>query len=337
MKSNAFIVRDNGDQVEAVEPIIVSASRATDIPAFYMDWFMYRLKQNYALWINPFNRKKTYVSFAKTRLIVFWSKNPEPLLSYLLELQAQGLHTYLHFTLNDYENEGFEPGLPPLEKRIALFQDISKRLDKGKVIWRFDPLLLTDNIGIDDLLVKIENIGNALQGYTEKMVFSFADIDSYVKVKRNMQKQHIAYRMFSNDDMLTFAEGLSNLNKKWKYKLASCCEAVDLSSYGIEHNKCIDDNLMLRFFADDTLLMEHIGLKRNIFGFTEIVGSMKDKGQRKYCGCISSKDIGHYNTCLHGCVYCYANNSLQKVKEQWEKHKKNPYGECIIGNLQNSK
>lgn len=332
MKSNTYIVRENGDQVEAVEPIIISASRATDIPAFYMDWFMHRLKQNYALRLNPFNNKKTYVSFAKTCLIVFWSKNPEPLLSYLPELQARGIHSYLHFTLNDYENEGFEPGLPSLQKRITIFKDISKQLNKEKVIWRFDPLLLTDNIYINDLLDKIENIGNALHGYTEKLVFSFADIDSYVKVKNNMQRHAITYRTFNKNDMFAFAEGLSFLNKKWKYKLASCCETVDLSSFGIEHNKCIDDNLMLRFFADDSLLMEHIGLKKNIFGFTEIVGNRKDKGQRKNCGCIESKDIGQYNTCLHGCVYCYANNSLGKARKQWEKHKKNPYGECIICN-----
>lgn len=333
MISKGVIVNDIGERIEALEPVIVSASRATDIPAFYMDWFMHRLKRNYALWINPFNRKKTYVSFAKTRLIVFWSKNPEPLLSYLPELEARGMHVYLHFTLNDYENEGFEPYLPSLQKRIVLFKEISERMGKGKLIWRFDPLLLTDKVSIDTLLAKIENIGNALQGYTEKLVFSFADIDSYVKVKRNMQKHDIAYRSFNKDDMLAFAKGLSNLNKKWKYKLTSCCEAVDLSSFGIEHNKCIDDNLIIRHFSDDTLLMEHIGLKRNIFGLTEIVGSIKDKGQRKYCGCIASKDIGQYNTCLHACVYCYANNSLDKVKKQWEEHQKDPYKESITGLL----
>ena len=114
----SILTTDGGAQVQAVEPVIVSASRATDIPAFWADWFFGRLRAGYSVWVNPFDRKRSYVSYARTRLIVFWSKNPAPLLAHLPELEQRGIHCYIQFTLNDYECEGLEPGVPPLTQRI---------------------------------------------------------------------------------------------------------------------------------------------------------------------------------------------------------------------------
>ncbi len=168
---------------EAQAPAIISASRSTDIPAFYADWFFHRLKVGYSAWTNPFNGVKSFVSYEKCRFIVFWSKNPKPLLKHLDELKERNIGCYIQYTLNDYEKEGLEKGVRPLSERIDTFKRLVDRLGKGRVIWRFDPLILTDQTDIDDLLRKVEHIGDQLQGYTEKLVFSYADIALYKKVK----------------------------------------------------------------------------------------------------------------------------------------------------------
>ena len=147
----------------------------------------------YSAWTNPFNGVTSYVSYEKTRFIVFWSKNPEPLIKHLDYLRDKGINCYIQFTLNDYENEGLEKGVPKLEKRIETFKKLVEKVGKGRVIWRFDPLILTDTISPETLLQKIENIGNQLLGYTEKLVFSFADIAAYKKVKSNLEKNQIHY------------------------------------------------------------------------------------------------------------------------------------------------
>ena len=196
------IQRDNGEFVDAQAPVIISASRSTDIPAFYADWFFNRLEKGYSSWTNPFNGVDSYISYEKTRLIVFWSKNPRPLLNYLHILKEKDINCYIQFTMNDYEDEQLEKGVPLLSERIETFKKLVNELGIGRVIWRFDPLILTDKISVKDLLRKVENIGNQLIGYTEKLVFSFADITSYKKVKSNLTNNGINYKEFEEKDML---------------------------------------------------------------------------------------------------------------------------------------
>jgi len=334
------IVNDGGDTVFAQAPVIISASRSTDIPAFYSDWFLHRLKKGYSAWTNPFNGVKSYVSYKHVRLIVFWSKNPEPLLdpSGILDyLTEHGINAYIQFTLNDYVSEGIERGVPPLDKRIDTFKRLVDRLGFGKVIWRFDPLILTDSIDVDALLEKCSNIGEQLKGYTEKLVFSFADISDYRKVKSNLLAGGIRYREFSETDMLTFSCGLQRLNKEWGLTLATCGERIDLDRFGIVHNKCVDDDLMIKYFSDDEILMRHLGveIESDLFTGERVVikskKSNKDKGQRLYCGCIASKDIGQYNTCIHMCEYCYANSSKELARKNYMAHRDNPLSETITG------
>lgn len=330
------IHRESGEIVEAQAPVILSASRSTDIPAFYADWFFHRLNVGYSAWINPYNNTKSYVSYRNTRLIVFWSKNPEPLLPYLNILKGKGINCYIQYTLNNYEKENLEKGVPALDSRIETFRQLVDELGYGKVIWRFDPLILTDHITIDDLLSKIEYIGDRLKGYTEKLVFSFADITSYRKVKCNLNNNHIRYREFDETTMNEFARQLALLNEKWNYTLATCGEKIDIEQFGIQHNHCIDDDLMIRYFADDKILMDHLGIEiRNggLFDPIQIIHKKnnKDKGQRLYCGCIASKDIGEYNTCPHQCEYCYANTTKEAAIANWKNHYKNRTGETITG------
>ena len=252
----------DGQTVKAQAPLIVSASRSTDIPAFYADWFFYRLdKAGYSAWTNPFNGVKSYVSYKDTRFIVFWSKNPKPLLRYLPILKQRGIGCYIQYSLNDYAEEGLEKNVPPLKQRIETFKELTNALGKGHVIWRFDPLVLTDSINIDKLLDKVENIGNQLLGYTEKLVFSFADILSYRKVQANLQKANINYIDWQENQMREFARRLSVLNQKWGYELATCGEKIDLTEFGVKKNHCVDDELIIKLAYDDKKLMDYLKVK----------------------------------------------------------------------------
>lgn len=303
------ICNDNSTELLAQTPLIVSASMATDIPAFYADWFFHRLEKGYIRWRNPFSGQDSYVSFANTRFIVFWSKNPAPLLPYLPMLEERGIGCYIQFTLNNYRPDGLEPNVPPLAQRIDTFRRLVDTLGSGGVVWRFDPLILTDKINIDTLLEKIAHIADALVGHTEKLVFSFADINSYKKVSRNLRLSGINYREWDEESMREFASRLSTLNRdNWNLRLATCAERIDLSEYGIEHNRCIDPELISRIAPHDAILQNFL------------YNAKTDTGQRKACGCILSKDIGAYNTCPHGCLYCYANTSPTSAFLNYKKH-----------------
>ena len=261
------ITADSGEIVEAIAPVIISASRSTDIPAFYAKWFFYRLSRGYCVWYNPFNRRKVYVSFKNTRVIVFWTKNPKPVIPYLHILDEMGIHYYFQVTLNDYEDEGFEPCVPALKSRIETFRELSSLIGKERVIWRFDPLIITPELGVRQLLTKIWHVGNALRGYTEKLVFSFIDVSGYRKVQNNLVRET---GLFTKDSVcqaeLTSAEieetcaGLVKIREAWAAKgwdvtMATCAETADLSEFGIEHNCCIDADLMERLFGDDRELV----------------------------------------------------------------------------------
>ena len=334
------IKRECGEEIDAFAPVIVSASRSTDIPAFYSDWFLHRLKTGYSEWKNPFNGVRNYISYQNTRLIVFWSKNPKALLKedgIIDYLQKRNINTYIQYTLNDYVSEGLEKGVPSIESRVDTFKRLVDKLGKGRVIWRNDPLILTGNVGVDELLDKTYRIGEQLKGYTEKLVFSYADISAYRKVSNNLTKNGIDYREFTEDDMNKFAKELSSMNKRWGYELATCGEGVELEKYGILHNKCIDDDLMIKYFSKDSGLMKFLGVEistGDLFNPESTIiktKSNKDRGQRVFCGCIISKDIGEYNTCPHLCEYCYANNSKEVAKYNYQAHLLNKFSENITG------
>ncbi len=292
---------DGGERVKALAPMIVSASRATDIPAFFAPWLFDRIQKGYCKWRNPYNGKDSYVSFANTRFIVFWSKNPAPMLEYLPLLQKKGIGFYIQYTLNDYDAERLEPNVPALAQRIDTFKRIVDEYGVGSAVWRFDPLILTDRIGIPELLDKIQGIASQLCGYTERLVFSFADIAGYKKVGANLSRAGIKYREWTEADMIEFARQLGQLHLPMQ--LRTCAESIDLGAYGIEHNHCIDAELISRLASDDPALQMWL------------FGASKDKGQRPACGCILSKDIGQYNTCTHGCLYCYATNTPAPAKK----------------------
>jgi DNA repair photolyase len=242
--------------------------------------------------------------------------------------------------LNDYVKEGFEPNVSSVEERIETFKKLSNLIGKEKVIWRFDPLIITPNIGPRELLTRIWNVGNKLKGVTDKLVFSFVDVKAYRKVQNNLVKETM---LFTKEDVenaeanysqrIEIVEGLQKIrnawhNEGWNIEMATCAEDIDLEAYGIEHNRCIEGELMKRLFADDEELVYYLHTlkwpERDMFGqlppIPEKKKNVKDTGQRKICGCMVSKDIGMYNTCRHFCVYCYANTSKEAVLRNKDKH-----------------
>ena len=340
MNEKIKIYTDSGELVEASAPVIISASRSTDIPAFFAKWFFNRFAKGYCAWYNPFNQQKMYISFKNCKIVVFWTKNPKPILPYLHELDEKGIHYYFQVTLNDYIKEGFEPNVTSVEDRVETFKKLSNMIGKEKVIRRFDPLIITPNITPRDLLSRIWNIGNKLKGYTDKLVFSFVDVKAYRKVQNNLVKETLLFTKETVESAeanyaqrIEIVEGLKKIREAWKkdgwdIEIATCAEDIDLELYGIEHNRCIDSELMKRIFAEDEELVYYLHTlkwpERDIFGQLPPIPSkekkVKDTGQRKVCGCMVSKDIGMYNTCRHFCVYCYANTNKECVLRNKEKH-----------------
>ena len=317
------ITTQNGETVQAKAPYIISASRSTDIPAFYSDWFFNRLEKGYCAWRNPYNDNKMYVSFENCRGIVFWTKNPKPIIPYLHVLDDKNIKYYFQYTMNDYDKEGFEPNVGRISDRIDTFKELCDVVGPDRIIWRFDPIMVTDYMLPYDILTKIWRIGNQIRGCTNKLVFSF--IDLYGKTKSNMSKFLMRYdvgRIFPDDEQRKeIVEGLVKIRNRWKLEswdieLATCAEGFDYDEFGIKHNKCIDNELFMKLSQGDDEFLEYLK------------NATKAAGQRKLCGCINSQDIGSYNTCKHFCVYCYANTDKECVLEKIKSHDAD--NECIV-------
>ena len=328
------ITLQDSSTVEAQTPIIISASRSTDIPTFYPDWFINRWNAGYIKWTNPFNGVPLYVSFKNTRCVVFWTKNARPMFKYLDFLDENIPNYYFQFSLNDYDKEGYEGKVASVESRIKTFKELSNRLGRKRVIWRYDPLILTKDIDVNELLRRVKSIGDELKEHTEKLVFSFVDISIYKKVQNNLNKEQVPYIEWTEELMDEFAQGIYEINKDWNLQLGTCSEKIDLEKYKIVHNKCIDDDLMIDLFSHDKELMDFLGVEikqADLFSDEQIVKTrnLKDKGQREDCGCVMAKDIGAYNTCPHECNYCYANTSKEMAKRNYQSYLSNKVRESI--------
>ena len=277
--------------------MILSVSRRTDIPAFYTDWFINRIKEGFVYVRNPINKNqvsKIQLSPNVVDCIVFWTKNPKPLLKRITELSQYNY--YFQFTLTSY-GQDLEPNVPNKNELIKSFKELSKLIGKEKVIWRYDPIILTEKYTVEYHQKYFESIAEKLSSYTEKCVISFVDL--YKKCERNLKGTSI--KEMTEGEIHHLSGKLKQIALKYNLEIETCAEDVELSTLGIGHNRCIDN-----------VLIERI-LKRKI-------KTTKDKNQREVCGCIESIDIGAYNTCKHGCLYCYANFNASMVKDNSLKH-----------------
>ena len=271
--------------------MILSASRRTDIPAFFSEWFFNRLDEGYFLVRNPsFPHKVSRVEVSPEVIdcIVFWTKNPLPMLSRLDRLK--GWDYYFQFTLTGYGKD-IETHLPDKKKvLIPAFIELSERIGPERVIWRYDPILFNEKYNEEYHIRAFSRIASSLKGYTEKCVISF--VDDYNKIRRTLRS--LSEAKLSEDRLIDFAGRLCRIAAENGMATATCAEKIDLSSVGIEHNSCIDRSLIER-----------------ITGGKLMAG--KDKAQREQCGCVESIEMGTYNTCSNGCKYCYANFSPESI------------------------
>ena len=281
---------------EPARPLVLSASRATDIPAGHGRWLIECLRAGFLTRINPFNGQARRVELGQARAIVFWTKDPAPFLPYLAEVLDRGLIPVFQFTLNDYEAEGWEPNLPPLSERVETFHRLAGRLAPGSVIWRFDPLALGAGLSAEVLAGRLTALADRLRGSCERLVISFLDL--YPKVIRRLSRLGADLRppTPAEAEVLLRALKLLKASPGPPLALSACAEAGDYSAWGLSPARCVDAELLARLAPD-------LAGRPELFG---PLGPRKDRGQRPLCGCAPSQDIGRYDTCSGACVYCYA-------------------------------
>ncbi|MGL4762371.1 MAG: DUF1848 domain-containing protein [Sarcina sp.] len=279
--------------------MIISVSRRTDIPAFYSEWFFYRLKEGFVYVVNPMNPKqvsKIELTPENVDCFVFWTKDATPMLERIDELKNYKF--YFQYTITGYSLD-VESGILNKKKVIETFKKLSNKIGSNKMVLRYDPIFLSDKYTIEYHCRAFEKLCFQLQGYTNRCVISFMDL--YKKTNKNTK--HLNVKPIALNDVYKIASKFSEIAKHFNLQLETCSESYDLSEFGIKKGKCIDD--------------EMIG---DILGYE--VEIKKDNTQREVCGCVKSVDIGQYNTCKHLCSYCYANFNEAKVRENIELHDK---------------
>ncbi|MGN7613522.1 DUF1848 domain-containing protein [Magnetococcales bacterium HHB-1] len=284
--------------------MIISASRRTDIPAFFTPWMLQRLREGIVSIRNPFNARQVKaipLTPEAVDLLLFWSRDVRPLLPHLDLIRDLGFHTAFHITLTGLPAT-WEPFLPSVEKRIATFQQLSQQVSSG-VVWRYDPIILSNQTPYDYHIARFTWLAEQLCGFTDRVIVSF--LDRYLKSERGLKR--LAAKM--TDDLVlkkpTDLEQqqlllqLSQIAARYGMKLQTCCEQVgSLSSLA---GACIDSEWIEKILQRDCFYKQ-------------------DKKQRPYCLCAQSIDIGVYNSCLHGCAYCYATHSVQSAGKSLKRH-----------------
>ncbi len=290
--------------------MIISASRRTDIPSYYSEWFFNRIKEGYVCVRNPMNIHqvgKISLSPDVVDGIVFWSKNPTPMLNRLDEISQYNY--YFQFTVNSY-NTDIETNIPSKnDVIIPTFQKLSKQIGKDRVIWRYDPILINEKYTLEYHLTYFKMMADKLADYTEKCTISFIDI--YRNIQKNMSSLQISSPTKEQQEEI-ISKFVDIANEHGIY-IDTCAEKIDFDKYGVKHAHCIDRERL-----------ERIGNYK--------LDVDKDKNQREECGCVSSIDIGSYNTCKNGCLYCYANFSQKTVITNHLKH--NPNSPLLYGEIE---
>jgi hypothetical protein len=285
--------------------MIISASRRTDIPAFYSEWFMQRIRAGYCTVPNPFNRNQvSRVALVPEAVdvIVFWTRNPRPLFAHLAELDRRGYRYYFQYTVMDNPRT-IDPKSPPFATAIKTFNQLASMVGANRVLWRYDPIVLSAATPAEFHITAHARIAEVLAGSTPRNVISIVDV--YRKAQQRLAQ--LRRQGITIDELEPHAlpaqigelmQHLANTARANGMEIQSCAEELDLSPYGIQPGKCIDDGYIARTF----------GLR---------LAGKKDPSQRAACGCVASKDIGMYDSCLFGCQYCYATSSFAVAKRNY--------------------
>ena len=282
---------------------IISASRRTDIPAFYSKWFINRIRAGFCHWVNPFSRQVYRVSLQPENClaIVFWTRNPQPLLAHLDFLTDRGYCFYFHFTMIGYP-KAIESSNPPLSVSIDTFKQLSQRLSADRLQWRYDPIVLSDLTPPSFHLQQFDFLSRHLEGYTRRCYFSV--VDFYGKTERNLgkvaQKYNVKFDRPCLEEKRQLLQQLHDIAAARGIKLYSCCDD-NLAGESIEKAHCIDIDIVRMLRPDRE-------------------SRLKAAPTRQDCGCVESVDIGAYETCVFGCSYCYATNSRDTALKRMRDH-----------------
>ena len=290
--------------------MIISASRRTDIPAFYGQWLLNRLRQGQVMVRHPFNPNRvTQLSLAAETIdaFVFWTKNPAPFMERLGEIEHLGHQCCFQYTLTPYGTD-LEPRVPPLTARIAAFRALADRIGPERVVWRYDPILFTPFFSPDEHLRCFAALARQLHQYTRCCTVSLLSL--YAKCRRNLQT--IALVQPQEEELITFATDFAAIARDHGLSLSACCDGFLTDRCGMEASRCIDPGLLSAILGRP-------------------VTDSRDRSQRPGCGCAVSVDIGAYNTCPYGCRYCYANSSEVSVSRQVANH--DPGSPLLTGQL----
>jgi DNA repair photolyase len=286
---------------------IISASRRTDIPAFYMDWFMHRLDAGFAAYPNPFGGQIHEVSLRPDDVhsVVFWTKFPAPLLDHVASLYARNIRFMTHVTLTGLPRT-LEPHVPQWEHVAAALRTLAARTSPRHVQWRFDPIVITPDLPPAWYAERFAQLAATLEGATTRCYFSFATF--YGKVARRMQRAGIATTDPPLDAKRALLDRLADIADAHGITLYACCQDALLGER-VQQAHCIDGDLLAALFPD----RPHVTTARPT---------------REGCGCVASRDIGIYDTCPYGCAYCYANRTHARAVAQRCRH--DPHAAMLI-------
>ena len=282
---------------------VISASRRTDIPAFYSEWFMNRIRDGYVRWVNPFSRIVHRISLRPEDVMAFvlWSKNYAPLLPHLDELDARGYRMLFHFTINGLP-KAFEPRVPDAVDMVECAHTLSHRYGPDAVLWRYDPVLMSSVTDRQYHLNRFRELCAALEGAVKRCCFSFVVFHN--KVQRNASTLRrdtgIVLHDLPTANRLEIANALADVALEHGIEMLSCCGDY-LVGGKIKKAHCTDAELLFRLCPDR--------IRRLI-----------EVPTREGCGCCECTDIGAYDTCAHGCVYCYANSRSQTALRSYRRH-----------------
>lgn len=285
--------------------MILFASGRTDIPAFYSNWFINRVKAGFVDVRNPFNQKLvSRIYFSDVDLIMFCSKNPLPMINKLDILKVPVL---FHVTITPYGKD-VEPNIPDKRLIIDGVKKLSLVLSTDNVVVRYDPIFLSDKYNVDYHIRAFDKLCKNLNGYVNKIIVSF--MDEYKNVRSN--KNILKYRAFTREDYKKIGEAFSKSAYDNGMSVQTCFEDEDLTQYGFVKGECLSHELA--------------------YILTGKKFKSSNVRKEKKCECVQMVDIGDYNSCMHMCKYCYANYDEKAVSNNFERHDDN--SSLLIGSIQ---
>ncbi len=293
--------------MEGEPEMIIQTGLRTDIPAFYTEWFLNRIKAGYVLVRNPYraNQVTRYdLSPTVVDVIGFCTKNPAPMLPYMDALSAYGQYWYV--TITPYGTD-IEPNVPPKEEGMESLKTLSKLVGIKSVGWRYDPILISESCSVKRHLSEFEKMAQNLEGYTETCVISFLDL--YQKVRRNFPEA----RQVPMADRHILGREFVRIGKKYGMEIKSCAEGEELAPYGVNCSGCMTIETYERAIGERLCAPTRKGTGRSA------------------CACHLSADIGQYDTCPHLCRYCYANTNAAAVRRNVLNH--DPASPLLTGTL----